>query len=77
MSGCEAAPAPPHLLTETRIEQPQLPADLLACEDAPAPPDDTATQRAVAGYLAELWSAFEDCRAKLAGVAKLLAEEGK
>jgi hypothetical protein len=61
----------------TRIERPQLPADLLACEDAPAPPADAATQRAVAGYLAELWSALEDCHAKLAGVAKLLAEEGK
>jgi hypothetical protein len=76
-SGCASSPALPRLFTETRIERPQVPAALLTCSDAPALPGEASTQRTVASYIADLAGAWEDCRAKLAAVGKLLAAEGK
>jgi hypothetical protein len=76
LTGCDRAPALPRLFTETRIERPQVPPELLACASAPATPAAGATQRAAASYMAGLWSALEDCHGKLAILAKLLADEG-
>jgi hypothetical protein len=75
LTGCDRAQDLPRLFTETRIERPQVPPELLACADAPATPAAGATQRAAASYMAGLWSALEDCRGKLAILAKLLAAD--
>ncbi|SBV94214.1 hypothetical protein KL86APRO_10484 [uncultured Alphaproteobacteria bacterium] len=57
----------PEPLIETRVEKVKPPRPLLTCAPDPAVPA-TNSDAAVADYLADLWSAGEDCRTRLACV---------
>ena len=66
LTGCGGPPA--------LVEAPRLsvPASLLACSDQPEPPDASAGDTALAHWILDLAAAGDDCRGKLAAVAKVL-----
>jgi hypothetical protein len=71
-TGCAVRePAP-----EIRLQRIEPPAALLACADPPDVPGDSATQRDVAAFVAELFGAYDDCRAKV-GEVRAWVEEAR
>ncbi len=74
LTACAAAtPPPPRLITSLERVPVSVPAPLLTCEPAPAPPS-TGTQRQVASYVVDLWSAGQDCRDKLGQVRGIVGQ---
>jgi uncharacterized lipoprotein YajG len=60
--------------TQIKIVKATVPGDLLTCPTAPVAPGEGATQRAVAGYLLDLFAAHAECRQKLDLVRGLVAD---
>lgn len=58
---------------KTLVVSPQIPQQLLVCEDSPQPPLE-GTQRDVALYLTKLFRSREDCAGNLQSVSKLLKD---
>lgn len=61
---------------QIRVERLSPPDQLMTCAAAPAVPD-TKEQGPVAEYLADLWDAGEDCRAKLKAVRQWVKDNAK
>jgi hypothetical protein len=55
---------------------PQIPAGLLRCAPNPAVPE-ASSQAVVAEYIVALWEAGQDCRARLAAIAKTQTHSDK
>lgn len=62
----------PELQTQIREVRQEVPAELLACVDAVGLPPGDLTQRAVAQLLSDTYFAWQDCKAKLGEVRKLV-----
>jgi hypothetical protein len=61
---------------EIRLQRIEPPPPLLACADQPDLPGGTATQRDVAAFIAELFGAYDDCRARVSQI-RAWVEEGR
>ena len=53
----------------------QVPETLLVCQDAPTIPEDTATQKDVAVFVAKLWGAWDNCSGNLRTVKDVIQRQ--
>lgn len=73
ISGCAHKPAT-EVVTKVETRQIQIPEALLTCMSEPEAREVWKSQKEVALYLIKVSEAGEDCRQKLGGVRRLLAE---
>lgn len=67
-TSCASLPPAPEL----RIVKAEVPASLLVCQAAPAVPAEPVTDPQIGVYIIDLWAAWDDCRARLREVGKLV-----